>query len=465
MDTVFESPPANPPARKPRMGLAWQILIGLVIGVAMGLVLNRFPQMREATVSGLLQPAGDIFIKLIKMIVVPIVFTSMVVGIAGVGDGKSLGRIGLKTLVYFEVITTIAILLGLVLGNVLQPGVGTDMSQLGHTDISRYQQVTQQVQGHHGLMTLLLGVIPDNILASMAKGDLLPVIFFSVLFGLGLQSVPDEFRKPVIATLKGVAEAMFKVTNMVMLYAPIGVCALIAVTVASFGFGSLLPLLKLVAVTYLAIVLFVLIVLGITARLFGFRIFTLLRIIKDELIIAFSTCSSATVLPQLMKKMEDYGVPKSIATFVVPTGYTFNLDGASIYLGIGALFVAQLYGIHLGWQEQMVLVLTMVVTSKGAAGVPGFMFVILLATLASAGLPLEGLAFIAGVDRVMDMGRTALNVVGNALAPLVIARWEGQYDAEKGRAYLASLDARARTIRGATIRHDSHSAEKSGAFR
>ncbi|MFM0733064.1 cation:dicarboxylase symporter family transporter [Paraburkholderia sediminicola] len=162
---------------------------------------------------------------------------------------------------------------------------------------------------------------------------------------------------------------------------------------------------------------------------------------KDELIIAFSTCSSATVLPQLMKKMEDYGVPKSITTFVVPTGYTFNLDGASIYLGIGTLFVAQLYGIHLGWQEQMVLVLTMVVTSKGAAGVPGFMFVILLATLASAGLPLEGLAFIAGVDRVMDMGRTPLNVVGNALAPLVIAKWEHQYDAEKGKAYLASLDA------------------------
>jgi proton glutamate symport protein len=287
----------------------------------------------------------------------------------------------------------------------------------------------------------VLGVIPDNVIASMARGDLLPVIFFSVLFGLGLQSVPGEFRKPVIATLKGVSEAMFKVTNMVMRYAPVGVFALIAVTVASFGFGSLLPLLKLVAVTYFAIVLFALVVLGITARLFGFRLFTLLRVIKDELVIAFSTCSSATVLPQLMKKVEDYGVPKSIATFVVPTGYTFNLDGASIYLGIGTLFVAQLYGIHLGWQQQIVLTLTMVVTSKGAAGVPGFMFVILLATLASAGLPLEGLAFIAGVDRLMDMGRTALNVVGNALAPLVIAKWERQYDAEKGKAYLASLDA------------------------
>ncbi|MBV8627094.1 MAG: cation:dicarboxylase symporter family transporter, partial [Paraburkholderia sp.] len=304
-----------------------------------------------------------------------------------------------------------------------------------------YQQTSQQTQGHHGFMTLLLSIIPDNIIMAMGRGDLLPVIFFSVLFGLGLQSVPAEYRKPVLLTFKGISDAMFKVTGMVMRYAPFGVCALIAVTVASFGFGSLLPLIKLVAVTYFAIIVFAVFVLGVAARLFGFSIFTVLRVIKDELIIAFSTCSSATVLPQLMKKMEDFGVPKSITTFVVPTGYTFNLDGASIYLGIGTLFVAQLYGVHLGLQEQIVLVLTMVVTSKGAAGVPGFMFVILLTTLASAGLPLEGLAFIAGVDRIMDMGRTALNVVGNALAPLIIARWEGQYDAEKGKAYIASLDA------------------------
>ncbi|WP_186118326.1 cation:dicarboxylate symporter family transporter [Burkholderia gladioli] len=446
MDTAVDNPPA-PPAqpvpptvRRPRLGLAWQIVIGMALGIAAGLLLNRFPSLREAAVTGFLQPAGDIFIKLIRMIVVPIVFTSMVIGIAGVGDGKSLGRIGLKTLIYFEVVTTIAIVLGLLIGNLLQPGVGTDLSRLGHVDISGYQQATRQVQGHHGLMALLLGVIPDNIVASMAKGDLLPVIFFSLLFGLGLQAVPDEYRKPVLAMLKGIADTMFNVTGMVMRYAPIGVCALIAVTVANFGFASLLPLLKLVAVTYLAILLFALGVLGLAARLFGFRIMTLLRVIRQELIIAFSTCSSATVLPQLMRKMEDYGAPKSITTFVVPTGYTFNLDGASIYLGIGTLFVAQLYGIHLGWQEQLVLTLTMVVTSKGAAGVPGFMFVILLATLASAGLPLEGLAMIAGVDRVMDMGRTALNVIGNALAPLVIARWEGQYDEAKGRAYLASLE-------------------------
>lgn len=424
---------------KTELGLAIQIAIGLIVGIIVGVILNRFPELRTTVVSDYLQPAGDVFIRLIKMIVVPIVFTSMVVGIAGVGDGKALGRIGLKTLVYFEIITTVAIVIGLVFGNVLQPGAGTDLSQLGKTDVSRFQQAGAQATGHHGLMQLILGIIPDNVFASMAKGDLLPIIFFSVLFGLALQAVSEDARKPVLTILKGISDAMFRVTSMVMRYAPIGVAALIAVTVSNFGFGSLLPLMKLVGVTYLAIFVFTVLVLGATAKLFGFSIFALLRVIKDELLIAFSTCSSATVLPQLMKKVEDFGVPKAIATFVVPTGYTFNLDGASIYLGIGTLFVAQLYGIHLGLQEQIVLTLTMVVTSKGAAGVPGFMFVILLATLASAGLPLEGLAFIAGVDRLMDMGRTALNVVGNALAPLVIAKWEGQYDAEKGRAYLATL--------------------------
>ncbi|WP_321969012.1 cation:dicarboxylate symporter family transporter [Paraburkholderia tropica] len=420
-----------------RAGLAWQILIGLIVGIAVGLLLNHYSQWRDSVTTGFLQPAGDVFIRMVKMVVVPIVFTSMVAGIAGVGDGRSLGRIGVKTLVYFEVITTIAIMLGILIGNVMQPGKGVDVSQLVHGDLPHLAQASS---AHHGLMGLLVNIVPDNILASMARGDLLPVIFFSVLFGLALQSVPAEYRKAVLDVLKGVSDAMFKVTGMVMHYAPFGVCALIAVTVANFGIESLLPLLKLVAVTYLALVVFGIVVLGITARIFGFRIFTLLKIIKDELIIAFSTCSSAAVLPQLMKKVEDYGVPENITSFVIPTGYSFNLDGAAIYLGIAALFVAQLYGVHLGFEQQLVLVITMVVASKGAAGVPGLMFVTLLTTLASAGLPIEGIAFIAGVDRIMEMGRTTLNVVGNALAPLIIAKWEGQYDKEKGEACLAALN-------------------------
>lgn len=429
METTAKYPTRHGAPGRTRMSLAWQIAIGLVIGIVTGLILHRTSaHFRELAVANFLQPAGDIFVKLVKMVVVPVVFTSMVVGVAGVGDGKTLGRIGLKTLIYFEVITTIAIVIGLIVGNVMQPGAGTDMSQLGHTDVAAIAQSTKTFSEHSGVMKILTGIIPDNIFAAMAKGDLLPVIFFSILFGLGLQSLPAAVGQPVINTLKGVADAMFKVTNIVMHYAPVGVFALIAVTVSTFGFASLLPLFKLVAITYIALIFFALVVLGAAARLFGLRITSLIRAIKDELIIAFSSCSSASVLPQIIRKVEEMGVPKSVSTFVVPTGYSFNLDGASIYLGIGTLFIAQLYGIHLGWQEQIVLTLTMTLTSKGTAGVPGFMLVILLVTLSTAGLPIEGLAFIAGVDRLMDMGRTALNVLGNALAPLIIAKWEGVFE-------------------------------------
>ena len=432
------APTIAPNERRVRLSPAFQIAAGLIVGIFVGLVLNHFPQIRSTAVSGYLQPAGDIFIRLIKMIVIPITFTSMVVGIAEVGDAKSVGRIGIKTLLYFEFVTTGAILIGLLFANLCKPGIGAGIAQLEHSDISALKQYSGQIELHHGFMSLILTIIPDNIFASSVKGDLLPVVFFSVLFGLALQTISEESRRPVLSFLKGASDAMFKVTSMVMKYAPIGVASLIAVTVATFGFRSLLPLAKLVFVTYLALFVFGLLFLGMVAKLFGFNIFVLLRLIKDELLIAFSTCSSVSVLPQLIKKVEDFGVPESIAAFVVPTGYTFNLDGASIYLAIGTLFVAQLYGIHLGPREQFLLILTMVVTSKGAAGVPGFMFVILFTTLSSAHLPIEGLALMAGVDRLMDMGRTAINVLGNALAPLVIARWEGQYDANKGLVQLAS---------------------------
>ncbi|VVE15335.1 C4-dicarboxylate transporter [Pandoraea iniqua] len=440
METLSQPQDSREVRRGIRIGLAWQIVIGLLVGVVVGLALNHAPDIRDGAISGILQPAGDIFVKLVKMVVVPIVFTSMAIGVAGVGDGKSLGRIGLKTIVYFELITTVAIVIGLLVGNLAQPGVGMDMASLGHADLSAVANTSKNLHQQHGFMAILVSVVPDNIFASMARGDLLPVIVFSILFGIGLQSLPETVSAPVIAALRGTAEAMFKVTNVVMRYAPVGVCALIAVTVATFGFASLLPLVKLVAITYLALLFFGIVVLGIVARIFGFSIFRLIRTIRDELIIAFSTCSSASVLPQLMKKIEELGVPKSVTTFVVPTGYSFNLDGASIYLGIGTLFVAQLYGIHLGLQEQIVLTLTMAITSKGAAGVPGFMLVILLVTLSSAGLPIEGLAFIAGVDRLMDMGRTTLNVLGNALAPLVVAKWEAVYREPAG----GGVSARAR---------------------
>ncbi|WP_426151054.1 glutamate/aspartate:proton symporter GltP [Pseudomonas sp. DC3000-4b1] len=424
---------------KPKLSLAWQILIGLVLGIALGATLNHFSAEKAWWISNVLQPAGDIFIRLIKMIVIPIVISSLIVGIAGVGDAKKLGRIGLKTIIYFEVVTTIAILVGLLLANLVHPGSGIDMSTLGTVDISQYQKTTAEVQHDHALVATLLNLIPSNIFAAVVRGEMLPIIFFSVIFGLGLSSLAPETREPLVRTFQGISETMFRVTHMIMNYAPIGVFALIAVTVANFGFASLLPLAKLVVLVYVAILFFALGVLGLIARLFGFSVLKLIRIFKDELILAYSTASSETVLPRVIEKMEAYGAPKAISSFVVPTGYSFNLDGSTLYQSIAALFIAQLYGIDMSIGQQILLVLTLMVTSKGIAGVPGVSFVVLLATLGSVGIPLEGLAFIAGVDRIMDMARTALNVIGNALAVLVISRWEGMYDDAKGARYWSSL--------------------------
>lgn len=412
---------------QPRIPLVVQILIGLFAGIIVGVLLNQFPESRSWMISNVLQPAGDIFIRLMRMIVVPIVFACMVVGIAGNGDGKSLGRVGVKTLAYFFAVTTTAIIVGLVIGNLLQPGTGTDMASLQSVPVN----VAAGTAGGHGVAQILVNIIPDNVFDAMAKGNLLPVLFFAVMFGLGIAKLPEERRKPLVDSLRGVSEAMFKVTSMIMAYSPIGVFGMIAVTVANFGFSSLLPLVKLILVSYVAIVFFAVVVLGSIARMAGIPFAGLLKHIKDELVLAFSSASSAAVMPQLMAKLESFGAPRSLVSFVVPIGYSFNLDGASLFLGIGTLFVAQLYGIDLSLSAQALLVVTMVLTSKGAAGVPGFMFVILSATLASAGLPLEGIAFIAGVYRLMDMPTTALNVLGNALAPLVIARWEARRSGEQ----------------------------------
>ncbi|WP_028080135.1 glutamate/aspartate:proton symporter GltP [Solimonas soli] len=425
--------------RLPRLSLAWQILIALVLGVIAGSALHGMGAdggTRDWLITNILTPAGQIFIRLIKMIVVPIVISSLIVGIAGVGDARKLGRIGLKTIVYFEIITTVAIVIGLFFADTFQPGAGIDMRQLTTSDISQYQRTTEAVQqGPHSLVATILGLIPANVFEAIVRGEMLPIIFFSVIFGLALSTLPAAHRDPLVQTFRSISETMFKVTHMVMRYAPVGVFALIAVTVATFGFASLLPLAKLVVLVYAAVLFFALVVLGAVARLFGFRILRLIRLLKDELILAYSTASSETVLPRIMEKMHAYGAPQPIASFVIPTGYSFNLDGSTLYQSIAALFLAQLYGIDLTLMQQLLLVLTLMVTSKGIAGVPGVSFVVLLATLGSVGIPLEGLAFIAGIDRILDMARTALNVVGNSLATLVIAKWEGQYDAAQGARY------------------------------
>ncbi len=421
---------------KLKISLAWQIVIALFLGILVGAVLHNQPEIRDDIVHNFLQPLGKIFINLIKMIVIPLVLSMLILGIANAGDSKSIGKLGFKTIVYFEIITTIAIIVGLVAANIFKPGAGIDMSKLTTSDISQYQQTTQEVSQHaHGLVNTVLSLIPSNIFSAMSDGHMLPIIFFAVIFGIGLGSLAKETKQPLIDVLKAISETMFKVTHMIMLFAPIGVFGLIAATVANFGFSSLVPLVKLALLVYGAIFFFIFIVLGFVAKFCGFSIWTIIKILKDELILAYSTASSETVLPRMMEKMEAYGAPKSITSFVVPIGYSFNLDGSTLYQSIAAIFIAQLYGIDLTITQQVVLVLTLMITSKGIAGVPGVSFVVLLATLGSVGIPLEGLAFIAGIDRILDMARTVLNVIGNALAVLVISKWEGQFDSEKQKNY------------------------------
>ncbi|WP_343190136.1 glutamate/aspartate:proton symporter GltP [Buchnera aphidicola (Mollitrichosiphum nigrofasciatum)] len=419
-----------------KISLAWQILIALFLGSILGVVLHNNPEKRLLVINHFLSPAGDIFTHLIKMIVVPIVISTLIIGIASVSDTKQLGRIGIKTIIYFEIVTTLAIIVGIALANFFKPGSGIDMSLLKMVDISKYQNSAMQMQNiSHDFMHIILSLIPQNIFFSIAHNDMLQIIFFSVLFGLGLSSLPLQDRKPLINIFKSTSATMFKITNIIMCYSPIGVFSLIALTISNFGFSSFIPLAKLVVLVYLSIFFFAFIILGAIARICNFKITVLIRILKNELILAYSTSSSETVLPQIIQKMQDYGAPKSITSFVVPTGYSFNLDGSTLYQSIAAIFIAQLYGIELSLSDQIILVLTLMITSKGIAGIPGISFVVLLATLGSVGIPLEGLAFIAGVDRIMDMARTALNVIGNSLAVLVISRWENQFDDIKSKKY------------------------------
>ncbi|MFS0576929.1 cation:dicarboxylase symporter family transporter [Sporosarcina sp. 179-K 3D1 HS] len=416
--------------KKFKFTLAYQILVGLILGIAVGAIFYGNP-----AVETYLQPIGKIFINMIKMIVVPIIISTLILGVAGTGDLKQLGKLGGKTLIYFEIVTTIAIIVGLMAANIFKPGEGLDISSLSKGDIDQYVQTTEEVQ-NNGIMDVIVGIVPSNIIQSMAAGDMLAIIFFSVLFGLGVAAI-GERGKPVLAFFQGTADAMFWVTNLIMKFAPFGVFALIGVTVSKFGLESLIPLGKLMILVYATMIFFVIVVLGGIAKLVGTSVFQLMKVLKDELILAYSTSSSETVLPKVMEKMEKFGCPKDVVSFVVPTGYSFNLDGSTLYQALAAIFIAQMYGIDLSITQQITLVLVLMVTSKGIAGVPGVSFVVLLATLGTVGIPLEGLAFIAGIDRLLDMARTVVNVVGNALATVVMSKWEGRFDKEKEDTYFA----------------------------
>ena len=422
---------AEPSAR--RTSSRWpsvttQILIGLVLGIVVGAASPAF--------GAGVKPLADAFLRLIKMIIAPLVFSTLVVGIAGTGDLKAMGRIGLKAIVYFEVATTIALFLGLALVNIFQPGAGLTLP-VGADASAAAALVQNQQRG----WDIFLHLFPTSVVDAMARGDILQVVVFSTFFGIAVAAIGRK-GQPVLDVLESTAQVMFKFTGYVMWFAPIGVFAAIASTVGGKGLGVLFSLGKLVGLMYLGLAIFVLIVLGTVSVIIRVPFLTFVRAIREPFLIAFTTASSEAALPKAMEVMERFGVPKNIVAFVLPTGYSFNLDGSTLYLSLASVFVAQIAGVQLTLGQQLIMMLTLMLTSKGVAGVPRAALVVLAATLSQFGLPLEGAAILLGIDQIMDMGRTAVNVMGNCIATAVVARWEGVLDDERMRSFAAELPAR-----------------------
>lgn len=400
--------------------LTIQIFIGLGLGVALGAIA---PELATS-----IKPLADIFLRMIKMIIAPLLFSTLVVGIAGTGDVKAMGRIGLKAMVYFQVGAVISLVLGLTLVNVFQPGAGVQVAVDSAADLANMAQ--RQQTG----WDIVLHMFPTSVFDAMARGDILQVVVFATFFGIALAML-GEGGRAVVEFFDGVAHVMFRFTGLVMRFAPIGVFAAIAATVGGKGLAILLVLGKLVLVMYAGLVIFLFVVIGGVSLIIRVPFFTFLKAIREPFVIAFTTASSEAALPKALEVMERFGVPRNIVGFVLPTGYSFNLDGSTLYLSIASIFVAQLAGIDLTLGQQVLMMVTLMLTSKGVAGVPRGALVVLTAALTTFGLPLEGAAILLGIDQVLDMGRTAINVTGNCLATAVVARWEGVLDDTKIEAF------------------------------
>jgi proton glutamate symport protein len=404
-------------------GVTTQIFIGLLLGIVVGYL---WPDFGVA-----IRPLADTFLRMIKMIIAPLLFATLVVGIAGTGDMKAMGRIGLKAIVYFEIATTIALFLGLGLVNLFKPGAGLPMPIGGRTAV-----VAALSQNQQSAWDVFVHLFPTSVIDAMARGDILQLVVFSMFFGIALAAIGPK-GQPVLDVLESTAQAMFKFTGYVMAFAPVGVFAAIAATVGGKGLAILLTLGKLIAVMYLALGIFVVVVLGGVSCLIRVPFLSFVKAIREPFLIAFTTASSEAALPKSLEVMERFGVPKNIVGFVLPTGYSFNLDGTTLYLSLASVFVAQLAGVPMTFGQQLVMMLTLMLTSKGVAGVPRAALVVLTATLTQFNLPLEGAAILLGIDQIMDMGRTAVNVMGNCIATAVVARWEGVFDDGQMRAFVA----------------------------
>ncbi|MBA3441046.1 MAG: dicarboxylate/amino acid:cation symporter [Pyrinomonadaceae bacterium] len=407
--------------------LYFQVLVAIIFGAFVGFLFPTF--------GASLKPLGDLFIKLIKMVIAPIIFLTVVTGICGVGDMRKLGRVGLKALVYFEVVTTLALFIGLVVVKVVQPGAGINADP-ATLDAGAVQNYTTAATGQ-STTDFLLHIIPDTIVGAFAQGEILQVLFFAILFGLALAGM-GERGAPLVKTLDRLAQVMFGIIAIIMRAAPVGAFGAMAFTVGRYGIATLLPLVKVMLCVYVTCALFIFLVLGTIARVAGFSLWQFLKYVKEEILIVVGTSSSESVLPRMIRKLENLGCSKSVVGLVIPSGYSFNLDGTSIYLTIAAIFVAQATNTQLTLAQELTILIVLMLTSKGAATVTGGGFITLAATLSSLGtIPVAGITLLLGIDRFMSEARSLTNLIGNGVATIVVAKWEGEFDQERARAVLA----------------------------
>jgi aerobic C4-dicarboxylate transport protein len=396
----------------------FQVITAIIIGILLGWL--------KPDLAAQMKPLGDLFIKLIKMVIAPIIFCTIVVGIGSIGDMKKVGRVGLKALIYFEVVTTLALVIGMTVANLYHPGSGIDVTKF-KGDISTYVTAAK----NQSTWDFIMNIVPSQVMDAFAKGEILQVLFFSIIFGTVLAS-SGEKGKSVVEFFDKIGHAMFGVVGIVMKVAPIGAFGAMSYTIGKFGIKALIPLAKLMASVYTTMFLFIFVVLALICKFYGFSIFKYLNYIKEEIFIVLGTSSSESVLPRMIDKMEKFGASKSVVGLVIPTGYSFNLDGTSIYLSMAAIFLAQAFGKNLTLGQEIYIIAILMLTSKGAAAVTGGGFITLAATLSATGvLPVEGLVLLLGVDRFMSEARAITNLIGNGIATIVVAKMEGEFDETK----------------------------------